>query len=145
VLAVVGNRHIWCRGHGARSSLTRCNSSDDVVTMSWPHVTAQARRIAERPSSEWVNTVDDDDVGVQCLAPAARSAAWRRSGRSLLRRHAEGAAPDRGLIMGCAVDEPLDARRVRSREDMPMTRGGVNPHGSPAVGIRVGVRGRPGT
>jgi hypothetical protein len=42
VLAVVGNRHIWCCGHGARFSLTRCNSSNDVVTMSCAHVTAQA-------------------------------------------------------------------------------------------------------
>jgi hypothetical protein len=45
ILVVVGDRHIWCRGHGACSSLTRCKSSDDVVTMSRTDIPAEARLV----------------------------------------------------------------------------------------------------
>jgi hypothetical protein len=111
VLPVVGNRHFRCRGHGARSSLTRCNSSGDVVTMSWTHVTAQARRTAARPSWEWVITEVDDDLGVPCLVPAAQSAVWRSSRQEPAATPRRAVLPTgRAFIKGCAVDESLGTR-----------------------------------
>ena len=72
VLAVVGIRHIWWRGHGARSSLTRCKQQrrrrHDVLDARYRRGTPGCCT----PVVRMVATVDDDDVGVQCVAPAAR-------------------------------------------------------------------------